>query len=133
MGSIAGLFAIRSRKALVAAAAAAGLAVGGALVPAAAASTPTAKLSISPAEIYYPCNESNPVTFTITGFAASTQVGLYIGSTKATPVDYFDTNSSGQGQLTGLTFSNYYPGDYLFIASASGTQAKHYLAVGECP
>jgi streptogramin lyase len=131
MGILRGLLANRWRKALAASAAAAGLAVGGVLVPAAAASTPTATLHVQPAAIYYPCSEGN-VTFSVTGFPASSQVALYIGTTKATPAGYMDTNSSGEGQLV-LSFSNYYPGDYLFIASSSGTQAKHYLEVGECP
>ena len=131
MSMFSALVANRWRKALAASAAVAGLAVGGVLVPAAAASTPTAKLSVSPALIYYPCQEG-AVTFTVTGFAASSQVELFIGSTKAAPAGYINTNSSGQGRVV-LTFSNYFPGDYLFIASGSGALAKHYLEVGECP
>lgn len=103
------------------------------VVPAASASThaATARLKIDPSEIYYPCNEGD-VTFTVSGFAASSTVSLEIGSATAVPAATIDTNTSGSGSVT-LSFSGYYPGDYAFYATQSSLKVVKKLTVGECP
>lgn len=100
-------------------------------VPAASATVDTARLKITPSEIYYPCSEGS-VTFKVTGFPASSRVTLEIGSSTATPAASIETNTGGSGS-TSLSFSNYYPGDYVFFATGSSLQAHKTLTIGECP
>jgi hypothetical protein len=122
------------RKTLAASVVGVCLVVGGVLAPMlASAATPTPRLKITPSSMYYPCSEGD-ATFSVKGFAPTSQVTLRVGSAQATPASVIDTNSSGAGSVV-LSFEGYYPGYYTFYATGNGTgkTVHHLLNIGECP
>jgi hypothetical protein len=108
----------------------------GLFAAAASANTTTAKLKLSPGQIFT-CSESSPVTFTVSGFAANSSVNLEIGATKADPAAVISTNASGDGS-TVLEFGvgqgehDYFAGDYKFFATQSTLEATKTLTVSTC-
>jgi len=98
--------------------------------------TTTATLKISPSK-FPTCAESFAVTFTVSGFAASSPVNLQIGTAKADPAAVISTNASGDGSLAlefgvGVNSHDYLPGDYKFFATQPALQATKTLTVDGC-
>ena len=111
-----------------------GLAFGSAVVAVpASAQGPT--LTLTPSELYYPCDGSQPVTASVTGFGAEATVILHEGSTAGREIGSLQTNAQGMGMYERLVnTATLRPGEYpIYAVQSGGPTAMATFTESTCP
>jgi flagellar hook assembly protein FlgD len=103
--------------------------------PSAVAGVVGPTLTITPNELFYPCDGTQPVTFSVAGFGDNTTVVLHVKTATGKKIGSITTGNTGSGDhVFNFNTSKIPPGNYTFFAVQDHTaDASAVFTEGECP